>query len=152
MTTGLEQVARARPTSASPTHDRARHVGPVAVDDRPEVDDDELAWLDTAARRPSVWEGAVRPARDDRLEGDALRTSPAHLEVERGRELLLGRALAQELFHLREGDVGDVRSPLDPGELALVLDDAERLDRVGDRDQLRAPADRSPQALLRRPR
>ncbi len=46
--------------------------------------------------------------------------------------------LAEELFHLGEGDVGDVGRPLDAGELALVLDDAERLDRPRHGDELGA--------------
>ena len=82
---GLGVVERLGPAD----RDRAGHVGVVAVDERAEVDDDEVAALD--ARGPTgVWcgPGAVGAGRDDRLEADVVGALAAHLGVELERERL----------------------------------------------------------------
>src|SRR5580704_5668462 len=50
-----------------PDRERPRHVRPVAVDHRPEVDDDEVTTSDHSVARPSVWHRRVRARSDDRL-------------------------------------------------------------------------------------
>ena len=59
--------------------------------------------------------------------------------------------LAQELFHLRQGDVGDVGRLLDTGQLALVFHGAQRLDRTRHRHELGRATEAPAEALLGAP-
>ena len=100
---------------------RAGHVGAVAVDDAPEVDDDQLAGLDPPAARAGVRLGRVGAGGDDRVEAVAARAAPAHLDLEVEREVALGRPVGQAWEQRAERVVGDRAGGADAGDLAGSL-------------------------------
>src|SRR6202034_1159906 len=108
-----------------------RHVRPIAVDDRPEVDHHEITASDHAIGRLGMWHRRVRARGDDRVEGGSLSPALAHCELELGGELRLGRALGQSLLDIRERLVGDGASGRDPRLLSFILHDSEALDDPG---------------------
>src|SRR5205823_1788155 len=78
-----------------PDAHRAGHVGAVAVDDAPEVDDDELTRFHRSRTRASVGLRRVRARRDDRIEAVAARAATAHLHLELQREVALGGSFGE---------------------------------------------------------
>ena len=82
-----------RRATGSPTHDRAGHVGAVAVDDARRSRCTTSSPALDATRSPGrAWGLApLGPDADDRLEAVPSAPQPAHLGVELERELVLGR-------------------------------------------------------------
>lgn len=113
----------------------AGHVGVVAAVQGAEVQGDEVAALQLAPARVVVRDGAVRPGSDDRLECGALGAEVDHGPFERDRDGPLGDAGADLGEDGRERAVGDGAGLAQEGDLLLVLDPAQLLDEVAERDQ-----------------
>ena len=111
--------------------ERAGHVGAVALEGGAEVDDHRVARRIGAVGRAVVGLGRVRAGGDDRLEGRCLGPAPAHGGVERQGELLLGRTrLATSAGSTSPSAASAMAAArCHPGDLAGVLDLAQRLDR-----------------------
>ncbi len=108
----------------------------VAVDQRAEVDQHQLAGADDPLARLVVGAGAVRPRRDDGLEADVVGAAVAHLGVQREREPPLGGPVGEQGEHRGQRIVGDGAGRADPRDLAVVLHDAEVFDQAARGHQL----------------
>ena len=74
--------------------ERARHVGAIAIDPGPEVEEEHLPGADGAPSRRAMRQGGARPAQAGHVEGEALRAARAHAPLEREGEVVLGRPRA----------------------------------------------------------
>ena len=123
----LVQVALALAGPAE--HDRAGHVGAVAVDPGPEVERGQVAGAERPVAGVVVGLGGLLPEGDDGVEGRAVGAQPAHGQLQVDRHLPLGHALAQAGQHPLEGLAAEPGRLPHGGQLALVLDLAQLLDQ-----------------------
>src|SRR5207237_8109078 len=102
-----------------PCCERARVPRCVAADHAAGVDDHGLPASDLAIGRAPVRPGRVGPGRDDRLEGDVLRTLVVEQLLDRPRDVALGAADEAFVRQPLEDTVSDVARLLQRGQFAL---------------------------------
>ena len=113
-----------------PDADGAGHVAVIAVDDRAEVHQHEVAPPDLAVVRDAVGHGRVCAGQRDGLEGQVLRPVTAHVEVEEERDVPLRHARMELLEERREGVLGELLGGLDALELRRALDGPQGVEGV----------------------
>ena len=127
---------------------RTSHIAAIPVDERTDVDDQEITDLERPVARTSMRQRCVGARRDDRLVRRTGRTCGPHGVVERKPELPLGRTGRPEHFGVGERSVGERRCRLDTGQLRRILDTAQLPKKPGDSHELAVGECRSPLALL----
>ena len=141
-----QQVVQALLLGRGLAHDEAaRHVGVVALDQRPDVDHHRVALLDhTVADLVMRAGGVLWPARHDRVVTGAVGPVAAHPVLQLVAYVGLGRPLGEQRRDLGQRRVGACAGGGDAGHLAGVLDAAGVFDHAVGRYERELGGERLP--------
>ena len=114
----------------------ARHVGVIAIDQRSDVDDDEVTFFNHGRCRTVVRTGAVRPGRNNRVVARAIGTETTHPILEFVAYIPLGHPLREHRYALSERGIGAGRRATHSSDLGRRLASAQLRHDAADHDEM----------------